>query len=361
MSMARAVPAMLAIGVVALLGIGVWLLSETPGTLVNETPAPRLGPTRAPGGETVVVTIDEGDSVEEIGEKLEQAGVIQSARLFRALATLMGTGNDLAPGDYEFERGETALTAVRRISQGITAQLVVTFPEGLRVEEYGDILEQRSVVPAADFRAALGEQYQAAFLSELPPGASLEGFLFPATYGFARGTTAHQAVQQLIDAFDQRYRDEIVPRLGASGRSLYDIVTLASIIEREAQVPEERPVIASVFLNRLEQGLPLQADPTVQYAAGSDPESVAQYGYWKTELTLADLAIQSPYNTYDTVGLPPGPIASPGLDSMLAALEPAETNFLFFVAGPDGSHLFAETLEEHRANVCSIYPERAEC
>ena len=357
MSMARAVPAALALCVVALLGIGVWLLSATPGTLVNEPP-PLLGPTRAPGGETVVVTIDDGDSVEEIGEKLEQAGVIQSARLFRVLATLMGTGNDLAPGDYEFEHGETALTAVRRISQGITAQLVVTIPEGLRIEEYGAILEGRSVVPAADFRAALGEQYQAAFLSELPPGASLEGFLFPATYGFARGTTAHQAVQQLVDAFDQRYRDEVLPRLAASGRLLYDIVTLASIIEREAKVPEERALIASVFWNRIDEGLPLQADPTVQYVVASDPANVALYGYWKAELSLADLAMASPYNTYVSVGLPPGPIASPGIDSMLAALEPAETNFLFFVAGPDGSHLFAETLEEHNTNVCSVYPER---
>ena len=149
-----------------------------------------------------------------------------------------------------------------------------------------------------------------------------------------------------------------MPRLAAFGRSLYDIVTLASIIEREAQVPEERALIASVFWNRIGEGLPLQADPTVQYVVGSNPANVALYGYWKAELSLADLATASPYNTYVSVGLPPGPIASPGLDSMLAALEPAETNFLFFVAGPDGSHLFAETLEEHNTNVCSVYPER---
>jgi len=350
-------PVALVIGFIALLAAGVWQLSDTPGNLVNEAP-PRLGPTRSPEGETVIVPVEEGDNAEEIGKKLEDAGVIESARLFRVLTSLMGVGDDLAAGDYEFERGETALTAVRRISQGITAQNIVTFREGLRLGEFAQVLEERSVITTGEFVAALGEPYQATFLSELPPGAGLEGFLFPATYGFAQEITAHDAVQQLIDAFDQRYREEILPRLGPSGRTLFDVITMASIVEREAQVAEERPLIASVFWNRVAQGLPLQADPTVQFAAGNDPASVAEFGYWKAELTLQDLAIDSPYNTYVNVGLPPGPIASPGLDSILAALEPAQTNYLFFVARQDGSHLFAETLEEHNANVCSVYPER---
>jgi len=208
----RAVPALVLVGLVALLGVGVWLLSATPGTLVNEEP-PRLGPTREPDREIVVVEVEEGDSAEEIGEKLERAGVIQSARLFRVLASLMGVGDDLVAGEYEFSRGETALAAVRRISQGVTASLVVTIPEGLRTEEIGELLERRGVITAEEFRRALGDLYAVSFLTELPPGSRLEGFLFPATYGFSRPLLPHMAVQQLLDAFDQRYREEIRPLL----------------------------------------------------------------------------------------------------------------------------------------------------
>jgi UPF0755 protein len=340
-------------GLAVMLGAGIWLLSGTPGTLVNEEP-PSLGPTRQAGDETVLVRVEEGANAREIGQDLEAAGVIQSARLFRVLASLMAAGDDLVAGDYEFERGETALAAVNRISQGLTAPLVVAFPEGMRAEETGELLEQRGIVSAEEFRTALDDVYVAPFLAELPPEAGLEGFLFPATYGFARGIGGHQVVQQFLSAFDSRYQESIVPLLAASGRSLLDVVTLASIVEREARVAGERPIIAGLFLNRLEIGMPLQADPTVQYALGGDAASVQEFGHWKRELTVADLELNSPYNTYVNVGLPPGPIASPGLDSILAVLQPADTNFLFFVARPDGCHLFAETLEEHNQNVSAI-------
>ena len=357
----RAAPALVLLGFAALLGVGVWLLSRTPGTLVNEPP-PRLGPPAQPGSEIVIVEIDEGDSASEIGDKLEEAGVIQSARLFQVLTSLMGIGDKLAPGEYEFERGKTALTAVRRISQGITAAVVVTIPEGLRSEEIGELLERRGVISAEEFRRALSDQYTASFLSELPPGTRLEGFLFPATYGFARDASGHEVLQQLLEAFDERHREHLRPTISSGGgRSLHEIVTHASIVEREARVPEERPLIASVFVNRLELGLPLQADPTVQYTLGSDPANVRAFGYWKRELSVTDLEVDSPYNTYGNPGLPPGPIANPGLDSLLAAADPADMNYLFFVARPDGSHVFAETLQEHRQNVCRIDPSRPEC
>ena len=134
--------------------------------------------------------------------------------------------------------------------------------------------------------------------------------------------------------------------------TLEQVVTLASIVEREAQKPSERPIIASVFLNRLKAGIPLQADPTVQYAvANGSAASVQQYTYWKKELTVDDLKLDSPYNTYVNAGLPPGPIANPGLASIQAVVRPATTDYLFFVAKGDGSHVFAETLEEHLRNV----------
>jgi UPF0755 protein len=149
------------------------------------------------------------------------------------------------------------------------------------------------------------------------------------------------------------FQDNVADRVQLEGQSmsLFDVVTLASIVEREAAVPEERGIIASVFLNRLRLGIALQADPTVQYAVASDPASVELYGWWKKELTLDDLKIDSPYNTYLYPGLPPGPIANPGLASIEAVVQPPATNFLFFVAKNDGTHVFAETLEEHLRNV----------
>ena len=152
----------------------------------------------------------------------------------------------------------------------------------------------------------------------------------------------------------QAFADNVTPytQAGAdAGLTVNEIVTLASIIEREAQVPSERPIMAQVFLSRLRQEIPLQADPTVQYAISADPQSVAAYGYWKQGLTVADLRSDSPYNTYEVAGLPPGPICNPGLDSILAVVNPADTNYLYFVAQADGSHLFAETFDEHLQNI----------
>jgi UPF0755 protein len=359
MSSRRALPVALALVLVVLLSVGIWLISATPGTLLNEQPSRRLGPAPATQPEVVAVQVAEGDNSSEIGSKLEDAGVIESARLFRVLASLMGLEEELEAGDYEFLRGETALAAVRRISRGETSALRVTIPEGLRSEEVAELLERQGVVSAQDFLSALNEAYDASFLAELPPDAGLEGFLFPATYGFSLQTSAHDAVQQMLAAFDERYREQIQP--GLAPLSLRDVVTLASIIEREARVPEDRPLIASVFLNRLALGMRLDADPTVQYAVANDPASVQQFGYWKRELTVADYQVSSPYNTYVNAGLPPGPIANPGLDSILAVLQPAETDFLYFVARLDGSHVFSETFAEHQRNICEIYPERSEC
>jgi UPF0755 protein len=342
-------------GTAIIVGVATLLVLRTPDALFSDEP-PRLGPER-PAGEFVVVTVEDGEGAEQIAAKLEEAGVIESADLFEALAELMGLTDQLVAGDYEFRQGETAISAVQRISQGATSALVVNIREGLRQEEVGELLERNGVVTASEFRRALGDTYQASFLRQLAPGSSLEGFLFPATYGFSRQATGHEVVQQLLTAFDERYAGEIQPRLAASGLSLADAITLAAIVEREAVVPEDRPLVASVFLNRLAAGINLQADPTVQYAVAQSPANVAQYGWWKKGLTAADLQLPSPYNTYVNAGLPPGPIASPGLDSILAVLEPADTNYLFFVAGPDGKHVFAETFDEHEQNVCRLLPE----
>ena len=353
--MSKIVPAAVAALALATIAIIAWAMTLVPATILRSEPSDVLGPTPVAGVATV--TIANGDGARKIAENLEEAGVIQSARLFRVLVAFMGIENELQAGDYEFDKGMTTLTAIDRIHRGVTAPLMVTIPEGLRVEEIAKLLEEKGVLSKGDFLAALDEDYSEAFLPEKDDGdGNLQGYLFPATYGFSRSTSGRQAVQQMLDAFDKQVVAEVQPQLGTAGLTVHQVITLASIIEREAVKPEERPLIASVFLNRMKVGVAIQADPTVQFALANDSDNVDKYGYWKKELSLADLEVDSPYNTYKNAGLPPGPIACPGLDSIRAVLRPARTNYFFFVAKDDGSHVFAETLEEHLRNVQIYQP-----
>jgi UPF0755 protein len=335
----------------ALLAVVAWAIASTPGAVLNQEPALIVRPTPR-STEVALVTVFEGESAKEIGDNLETEEVIQSEPLFRIMVTLMGIEDELVAGDYEFDRGLTTLEVIGRIRWGITLPLVVTVPEGLRAEEIGLLMEEKGVVSGEDFGRALATgEYDFDFLAQRPTGLGLEGYLFPATYGFSRRATARGVVEEMLAAFEEQVADELDTEIAASGLTLHEALTLASVVEREAVLPEERPVIASVFLNRLSLGLPLQADPTVQYAVGSDRESVRRYGYWKRALTEEDLQVESLYNTYRVNGLPPGPIANPGVDSVRAVVRPTRTNYLFFVAKDDGSHVFAETLEEHQRNV----------
>jgi len=334
---------------VVMVGIGIWQITETPGSVLKEEP-PTVLPTSTPG-EPVLISIQAGQSAQEVGDKLEDEGVISSGLLFRVLAALEGYDQKLVAGDYELEKGMTTLEVIERIRRGQTAPLVVTIREGLRAEEIAELMERKKVVSAEDFLQAIEQWYEFSFLYSKPYWATLEGYLFPDTYFFRRNMTAEDIVKQILENFDQRFDADLRQEAAVAGLSLRTVLTLASIVEREAQVPEERPIIADVFLKRLRRGMPLEADPTVQYALGNDPASVAKYGYWKQELSQADLEVDSPYNTYRNVGLPPGPICNPGLASIQAVIRPAQTDYLYFVARADGSHVFAETLEEHLRNI----------
>lgn len=334
---------------VVMVGIGIWQITETPGSVLKEEP-PTVLPTSTPG-EPVLITIQAGQTAQEVGDKLEDEGVISSGLLFRVLAALEGYDQKLVAGDYELEKGMTTLEVIERIRRGQTAPLVVTIREGLRAEEIAELMERKKVVSAEDFLQAIEQWYEFSFLYSKPYWATLEGYLFPDTYFFRRNMTAEDIVKQILENFDQRFDADLRQEAAVAGLSLRTVLTLASIVEREAQVPEERPIIADVFLKRLRRGMPLEADPTVQYALGNDPASVAKYGYWKQELSQADLEVDSPYNTYRNVGLPPGPICNPGLASIQAVIRPAQTDYLYFVARADGSHVFAETLEEHLRNI----------
>ena len=329
-----------------------WVVSSRAAAFAIEEPNVTTTPV-AVSQEPVNLKIQQGESPATIARKLERAGVIRSAEHFGVLAGLMGVESQLQAGEYQLTRGmPTAVVVDRLRRQIIVPQFVLTIPEGWRLEQIGEHLDRKGIASMADFQAALAAtDYNAPFLGQRPPGATLEGYLFPDTYFFTVKATARDIVARLLATFAEKFTPELQGKAAANGLNLHQAVTLASIIEREAQVPAERPIMASVFLNRMRAGMPLQADPTTQYALAADPANVARHGWWKRDLTEEDLKVRSPYNTYVVPGLPPGPIANPGLASLRAVAEPAQTDYLFFVAKPDGSHAFARTLEEHNRNV----------
>lgn len=327
-----------------------WLVSESPNDLDD---VGRYAAVTAPSGESVLVSVGGGDSPQEIGERLEETGVIESTTQFRVLVSFLGYDGMLQSGEYEFQPGTPALDAVYRMRQGVVSTRSVTVIEGWRLEEVADAFAAEGIEREEFLTAARAREHDFDFVQRLKLGQTVEGYLHPAVYSVRRNDTAVDIIQRMLQAFADNVPEGVLEQ-GNGGLSLHEVVTLASIIEREAQVPSERPMMAQVFLSRLEQGIPLEADPTVQYAVSKDPRSVAAYGYWKQELTTADLRSDSPYNTYQESGLPPGPICNPGLDSILAVIDPTQTNYLYFVAKPDGSHLFAETFDEHLENIAEV-------
>jgi UPF0755 protein len=267
----------------------------------------------------------------------------------------MGVSNLLAAGDHLVTQGVSTLTAVETLTVQESGPTVrVTFPEGIRIEEMAVLVEEAQIASAADFLAAVqAAAIPAEIAATLPEGAGLQGYLFPDTYILPEGATAGELVTLMLTTFLQRFTPELREQAAALGLNMHQAVALASIVEREAVLPEERALIAGVFYNRLEAGDLLGADPTVQFAVALDPANVAAYGWWKQELTVEDLAIDSPYNTRLYPGLPPGPITNPGLAPLQAVAMPEDTDYYYFVADAqagDGSHLFAVTFEEHVAN-----------
>jgi UPF0755 protein len=310
------------------------------------------------GGEPFTVKVASGANGASIARQMEQNGIITEAGLFSTLAGLMGVQNELAAGEYEFSRGMPVVEAIQRLRLGVTVpSLTVTIPEGRRIEEVAALMERQGLVSAADFMAAAAAtDYPQSLAQTRPPGSSLEGYLFPDTYFFSKKATAHDIVERLLSTLEERFSPELRRAAEAQNLTPHQALTLASIVEREAQVAEERPLIAAAFLNRLKAGIPLQADPTVQFALTVDPASVEKYGWWKRDLTVEDLKIESAYNSYQNQGLPPGPIANPGLDVIKAIANPAPVKYLYFVAKGDGSHAFAETLADHNRNVQRYQP-----
>jgi len=303
----------------------------------------------------ILFTVRPGATASEIGAELERAGLVRSATAFRLQVELRRSAQRLAVGDYELRRDMAVGDVVEALAAGRTRRTgLVTIPEGWRTEEIAQYLEGIGVVEAASFLEVVAGRGG----PDAPPlpqrAPSFEGYLFPETYEIGRGVAPETVVRRLSAEFDRRVDAGLRAAAADRGLSVHELVTLASIVEREAARPEERPEISAVFHNRLSRGMPLQADPTVQYSLV--PFGTLAYGqlYWKRELAMEDLQYDAPYNTYRVAGLPPGPICNPGLAALEAAAYAPVRSWLYFVARADGSHLFAETLDGHLQNVARV-------
>lgn len=296
---------------------------------------------------TARVVVPPGATVRAAADSLAAAGVVRSARWFRIYAWVRGGDRRIKPGTYLLPRGDSWSTVLDMLRAGRGIVRTVTIPEGFSLRQIVPLLAARLDLPADSVRAAVRDT---ALLARLDlPTPTLEGYLFPDTYTFPDGTSAREAVADMVRRFLQEWKPAWTARLDTIGLSRNDVVTLASIVEKEAVLPEERPVIAAVYMNRLRAGMLLQADPTVQYALPQHED----------RLYYRDLKVKSPYNTYLHPGLPPGPIASPGAASIVAALYPAHVPFKYFVAAPDGHHEFRVDYKGHEAAVEAMRRERA--
>lgn len=292
-----------------------------------------------PDAAPVRVVVPQGASFRAAADSLASAGVIGSGTAFRTYARVRGRDGGLKPGTYAFVPGTSWDELLTALNDGRGLVASVTIPEGWALAQIIPAVAKALELPEDSVIAAVRDT---ALLRRLEiPIETVEGYLFPATYTFAIGTSARSAVGEMVAEFERRWQPEWGAALEAQSMNRHQGVTLASIVEREARVATERPTIAAVYHNRLRINMPLQADPTVQYARGEHTNRVL----------YRDLEVDSPYNTYRNPGLPPGPIGSPGSASLAATAAPADVPFLFFVAHPDGHHEFRRTYAEHLAAV----------
>ena len=288
------------------------------------------------------VEVPPGARAEAIAERLIDAGVVRDRWSFRFAVWRSGSDRHLQAGEYHFDRPLTPVEVVDKLVRGRVYLRPITFPEGLMNEEMARIFEEEGFGTAASFiEASNRTELIAAVDAE---ASNLEGYLFPDTYALPHDAMADDLVRLMVERFEQAFDTGLRRAAAESERSIREVVTLASLIQKETAKPEERTLISAVYNNRLRIGMALQCDPTVIYA-------LRVAGLYDGNLTRASLDFDSPYNTYRYAGLPPGPIAAPGRDLIEAALHPADVKYLYFVSRNDGSHAFASSLREHNRNV----------
>jgi len=287
------------------------------------------------------VTIEKGEPFDRISRSLADAGVIRSAWALKLYGHLSGTARRIKPGDYAFKGGERISDVMGHLVRGDFMVVTVTIPEGLTVHQIAEKIAATGLVCQTEFEQAARDGKIVRALGLTPLGA--EGYLFPATYRFSPHATTEQMLAAMLVRFYRVLTPAVEERMFAMDMTPRQLVTMASIVEKEAKAPEERPLIAGVFYNRLRLNMPLQSDPTAEYSLRADPGSA-----------VSAVHTESAFNTYEFAGLPPGPIANPGLKSIEAALYPQQTDFLYFVARDNGTHEFSKSFDQHRRAIASI-------
>ena len=297
------------------------------------TPTEKFAPPRE-------VTIEKGESFHQIARALADAGVVRSEFTLRVYGRMSRTASQIKPGDYAFKGGERIPDVMGHLVKGDFIVVTIAIPEGLTVHEIAERVAATGLVCEDEFEDAARDGAIVRALGLMPLGA--EGYLFPATYKFSPHAKTDDVLAAMLARFYQVLTPEVEERMFAVGLDPRRLVTMASIVEKEAKAPAERPLIAGVFYNRLRLGMPLQSDPTAEYQLDGAPESAA-----------TAVHTTSAFNTYDFTGLPPGPIANPGLKSIEAALYPTQTDFLYFVAREGGTHVFSKSYDDHRRVIAS--------
>jgi len=291
-------------------------------------------------GKPIALVVKPGASFHAVSEQLHRDGVVADLLLFRLLGRLRGDTVNIKAGEYDFRQATTPGGVIDRLVDGDVRRYKLTIPEGFNLREIGARIEAARIAPAAKLMELANDPV---FLTSLNLKAgSLEGYLFPETYTYVSGTNLQTLLKSMVEQFRDRLSPEIIAGAAAHGLDEHQTVTLASIVQKEAGNNDEMPLIAAVFLNRLKRRIPLQADPTVIYGLGEDFDG---------NITRAHLRMPTPYNTYTMTGLPPGPIANPGVTALKAVASPADVKYLYFVAKGDGTHTFSHTLKEHNKAV----------
>ena len=288
----------------------------------------------------VVLLVKPGTPFSTVANTLHRQGVVPDLFLFKLLARLRGAADEIKTGEYDFRTMSTPGQILDRLVAGDVRRYKLTIPEGFNLLEIGARVEKAAITSAEQLLTIANDP---AFLATLElKASSLEGYLFPETYTYVSGAPIKPILTSMVEQFRKRLLPEVIAGAAAHGLNEHQLVTLASIVQKEAGNNDEMPLIAAVFLNRLQRRIPLQADPTVIYGLGKD---------FNGNITRAHLRMPTPYNTYTMVGLPPGPIANPGEKALHAVAFPAEVKYLYFVAKGDGTHSFSHTLKEHNRAV----------
>jgi len=302
----------------------------------------------------VPFTVEIGETAASVANKLVEQQFISDPDIFRLFLRYNGLDASLEAGEYELRRNMNMREIAEALQKANFEEVTVSIPEGWRAEQIADLLTKNDIMDGSLFLATVrqGVGVDHPLLADRPAGASYEGYLFPDTYRLPVKATPEDLISRMLDNMASKIPANAIELASAQGFTFYETLIIASIVEREAVIPTERPTIASVYINRINQDMYLQADPTVQYAMGYQTDTGQ---WWKTPVTLEEYSeVNSPYNTYLNPGLPPGPISNPGASSIIATLQPAQTKYLFFMGcGGEGAHLFAEDFDSHQANVAS--------